>query len=562
MQARHVILIIVIIILVVIVWYNRNKLKNKYKVEGSKRITVNKTLNGLLSIYIWKNNYNIQQYKRVHNTIYNTYIDLPPTSDDLRSYMNPPYVIEDITIDNNPYYIKIGALSGDRIDVFNEIKSHGKSYVLLRNTKTSVNIRNYDSKNETLKINDKETSFSQISFKNNKNEYIASDYLTYNANSFTISLLEGFLHIYLIITALRNNKIIYAFSEKNPNNGFIIRPGEIINYFYFLYNNENYSIKTINGQDLIDNSDETIQLFDNLFYEINTYNIMNQLINDYTVYTSKFEILKDKTDKDNYKTWLIKEGFNYYNINNDTKKYLYIDFDFVKTKITDYSIISALISTLKCFNALFKSNQNINTLEYYGFINVPNTIHGYNMAPNNTLNFDLYSYKPSNLDDFDIIEQNTIYAWCYISKTIIDGLNENFDNFKTLARTCYSDSDLLIDVMKRLCNYIMNVNFNETSDQIYSSITNLVVLFKQSFIDIKTSDKKTQMLYLKRFLTKYNNNSANINDVLSYIINLTNQPDLLHKRISNFISISFGSQNYKPINITPTNRLLQSIIND
>lgn len=54
MQARHIILIIVIIVLVLVIWYNREKWKNKFRVEGARKVLVNDTkFCVMLSAYLW-----------------------------------------------------------------------------------------------------------------------------------------------------------------------------------------------------------------------------------------------------------------------------------------------------------------------------------------------------------------------------------------------------------------------------------------------------------------------------------------------------------------------------
>ena len=52
MQARHIILIIVIVLLVILIWYNRDKWRNKYKVNGSSIGNVSNIGGAICSLYL------------------------------------------------------------------------------------------------------------------------------------------------------------------------------------------------------------------------------------------------------------------------------------------------------------------------------------------------------------------------------------------------------------------------------------------------------------------------------------------------------------------------------
>ena len=228
MQTRHIILIIVIVLLVVLLWYNREKWKNMYKVEGGRCININNAnYNALLSIYLWHGK-------------------------------------------DNKCSIKIGALSYYN-SFINESTNHGTTNIPTIANSNSINIRN-----SNVALNNNDNFLKQLSANG-----INILYYIYVDTPVIIALLEGFLHLYLLMFSIIQRYYVYAFSENSPNEGYRITPNNRLEYGGFVYDYENYMIsnmKIVNGQTQYD--DITRAFLITLVNNINTIlpNVKSQFI--------------------------------------------------------------------------------------------------------------------------------------------------------------------------------------------------------------------------------------------------------------------------------------------
>lgn len=264
MQARHVILIIVIIMLVVLIWYNRNKWKNKHKVEGSGPIgnTAVPTDYSILSLYISKSK-------------------------------------------NGKYFVKVGGLGSARNErdlIFGEIKSHKNSHrYLIKQDLSKPNgiddIPIYDNNNANLLMKTIDHGFdnTQLYYLDGLEGngidnvkyyyYIIIAYGCFqtvpggiNNSADLISTLEGYVHQYMF-----DNYVNCTPSKGyiNCGDGSIDTAINASNANPHFYAECYFKDGPSNLTNAIDLYNDVSELFDKI---INTYNNNNGSIQDQTFY--------------------------------------------------------------------------------------------------------------------------------------------------------------------------------------------------------------------------------------------------------------------------------------